>query len=312
MELLERYLAAVAEELPADQQADVSRELRANILDQLDALRERSPDASDPSLLHSVLLELGPPRAMAQQFHQPRPLILPQHLPIYRNTLFLVIGLLFLINVVHASLAWMASEQMGLLLMLKSIFGGLIRDGSFAFTVISLAFWLMGRNEEPAERASCASWNPDTLPPLTRPWQRIDLNDIFSDLATYLFLLIVIWYPMWADLPTSGQLSESARLALQLFSPVLLAGIALSLWQLLVRVWTRPILQANLLVNALLVVALISLIVSGPLWSDIPEVLQGISPERLAQSISITLLIIALFPAWEVIRDWRRLRRFSH
>ncbi len=311
MELLERYLAAVADELPADKQKDVSRELRANILDQLDALSQESPEVSERDLLHGLLSRLGPPREMAQQFHQPRPSILPQHLPIYRNTLFLVIGMLFLINVVHASLDWMASEQMGLLLMLKSIFGGLIRDGSFAFTVITLVFWLIGRNQEPTERKSCSNWNPDSLPPLTRPWQRIDLNDIFSDLATYLFLLIVIWYPLVADLPTSGQLSDSARLVLQLFSPVLLAGIALSLWQLLARVWTRPILKANMLVNGLLVVALLSLIVSGPLLSEVPEVLQWISPERLTTSISITLLIIAIFPAWEVLRDWRRLRSLS-
>ena len=55
MELLERYLAAVAAELPVDQQQDIIRELRANLLDQIDALQQEG--RLDEAQLSQLLLQ---------------------------------------------------------------------------------------------------------------------------------------------------------------------------------------------------------------------------------------------------------------
>ncbi len=308
MELLERYLAAVAHNLPEAVQGDVSRELRGNILDQLDARREQAPAASDEALLREVLAELGPPRVMAQRFHQPPPLILPQHLPIYRYTLFMVFGVLFLIQIVHSSMIWLASEHMGLLLLMKSIAGGFIRDACFAFSVISLAFWLMGREEAPVDGEPAPRWNPESLPPLTRDWQRIGFSDIYQELATYLFLLMLIWYPVWAGLPTAMPLTETSRTLLQLFSPLLVLGLGLGIWQLFRRVWTPALLKSSVALNALLVIAILALAFSGPVFSAVPASLSWMPHERLTQSITISLLILAAFPAWAALRDIRRLR----
>ena len=41
MELVDRYIAAVQRELPEDKRQEISRELKANICDQLDALAEQ-------------------------------------------------------------------------------------------------------------------------------------------------------------------------------------------------------------------------------------------------------------------------------
>lgn len=312
MELLERYLAAVADKLPEGLQDEVSRELRANILDQLDVERERSPEVPEQYVLRAVLAELGPPRTIAHRFHQPPPLILPEHLPIYRYTLFMVFGVLFLIQIVHSSMIWLSSEQMGLLLLMKSIAGGFIRDASFAFTVISLAFWLMGRQGTPEEPKSKPRWNPDKLPPLTRTWQRIGFSDTYHALGTYLFLLMLIWYPVWAGLPARLELTDSSRLLLQVFSPLLVLGVLLAVWQLLSRVWTPALLKLNLAFNTLLALAILVLVVSGPLLLAVPEPLQWTSLERWNLSVTITLLIIALFPAWEAVRDLRRLRSLAN
>lgn len=308
MELLDRYLAAVAHHLPQDQQADVTRELRANILDKLDAEREAGTAGADEALLAGILTELGRPRAMAHRYCQPPALIRPEHVPIYSYTLFMVFGVLFLIQIVHSSIIWLSSDSMGLLLLLKSIAGGFIRDASFAFTVISLAFWLMGRQE--ADRPAVATaWSPDQLPPLTRKWQRIGLNDIFNDLGLYLFLLMLIWYPVWVGLPGSLQLSDSARFLLQAFSPLLVLGLGLGVWQLVRRVWTPALLRSKLVLNLMLIGAILSLAFSGPLLLSVPQGLGWLDQAHLSRSISITLLIIALLLAWEVLRDGRRLRQ---
>jgi len=310
MDLLDRYLAAVEQELPADKRKEVGRELRANILDQLDALREASPQQSDAMLLHGVLAELGPPRQMAHRFDPPKPLIRDDHLPIYRYTLFMVFGILFVIQVVGVSLLWLRSEHMSLLLMLMAMAGGFIRDASFAFTVISLAFWLMGRDPDSGPERS-KTWDPATLPHLTRAWQRIDFSDIFTDLATYLFLLILIWYPWWAGLPAAGLMTESSRTLLQIFSVLPALGLMVCACQLRQRIWTPGLLKSNLLLNALLVVAILTLAFSGPLLTHVPERLHWMTPEQLGRSITVTLVIIALFPGWEALRDWRRLRELK-
>ncbi|MDP4534785.1 hypothetical protein Q3O60_01080 [Alkalimonas collagenimarina] len=306
MDLLERYLAAVQQELPADKQQDVTRELKANILDQLDALREQTPEQSDEEHVLHVLHELGPPKQMAYQFHPPQPLIRAELIPLFRFTLFMVLGIIFLINVVESTLLWLGHDQMGLLLLLKHMGSGFIGDATLAFTGITLGFWSMSK-EQKNRCQQLPNWDPSKLPQLSQKWQRIELSDIFTDLATYLFLLILIWYPAWGEVQSSLSLTEQSRFILQVFSPVLLLGIANNLWQLSQRNWTPALLKANLLLNAFMVIAILLLAFTGPLITDVPERLYWLDADQLHRSITISLLILALFPGWEVIRDGRRL-----
>ncbi|SEA50703.1 HAAS signaling domain-containing protein [Alkalimonas amylolytica] len=308
MDLLERYLAAVQQELPADKQQDVTRELKANILDQVDALREQTPEQSDEEHLLQVLQELGPPKQMAYQFHPPQPLIRADLIPLFRFTLFMVLGIIFLINLVQSTLLWLGHEQMGLLLLLKHMGSGFIGDATLAFTAITLGFWSMSL-EQKTRCTAQQSWDPLQLPQLNHRWQRISLSDVFHDLATYLFLLILIWYPLWGEVVMSVELSMGSRFLLQAFSPLLLLGIALSLWQLKQRYWTEALLKCNLVLNALLVTAILILAWTSPFFSSVPEQLSWITAEQLERSMTISLLIIALFPGWEVIRDWQRLQK---
>jgi hypothetical protein len=268
----------------------------------------------DGAQLRAVLATLGPPRRMAHRFHPPQPLIRPEHVPLYQSTLFLVFGALFLIQIVDSSVSWLTRESMSLLLFAKSITSGLIENGAFAFTVISLGFWLMGREGGPARpkpTATAKAWNPDTLPPVVQAWQRIGLVDIFSDLGNALFLLILIWYPVWAGLPTTFGLSEKGHGLLQVFSPLLVAGLALGIGQLRWRIWTAPLLWANLILNALFVIAITVLILSGPLVTRVPERLDWIEPEQLALSLTLTLLAVALFLVWDGVRSIGRLRKLA-
>lgn len=310
MDLLERYLAAVQQELPKEKQQDVTRELKANILDQLDALQAQAPGQSAEQHLVQVLQELGPPKQMADRFHPPQPLIRAELIPLFLFTLFMVLGIIFLINVVQSTLLWLGHEQMGLFLLLKHMASGFIGDATLAFTGITLGFWSMSK-EQKTRCSAQQNWDPLQLPQLNQSWQRISLSDVFHDLATYLFLLLLIWYPIWGEASLSVELSINSRFLLQTFSPLLLLGIALSAWQLKQRYWTTVLLKFNLALNTLLVTALFILAWTSPFFSGVPEQLPWLTTEQLERSITITLLIIALFPGWEVIRDWRRLGQLS-
>lgn len=307
MDLLERYLAAVQQELPKDKQHDVARELRANIQDQLEAMHEQQPGSSTEQLLVVILKELGSPKTIAHQFHPPQPLIRAELIPLFRYTLFMVLGIILLINLVESTLLWLGHDQMGLLLLLKHMASGFIGDATLAFTGITLGFWSMSQDQ----KARCTKekrWDPLQLPPLSHSWQRIPLSDVFFELAAYIFLLILIWYPLWEDVSSSLTLTEHSRWLLQLFSPLAVAVILHCLWQLRRRIWTAAMLKANLLLNVLLVFAMLILAWTSPFFTAVPEQLPWMTAEHLERSITISLLIIALVPGWEIIRDWRRLQ----
>jgi len=67
MNLVERYIADVQRELPEEKREEIGRELNANIIDQLDALREQQ-GSLDKEQTVAVLNKMGHPRAVAKQF----------------------------------------------------------------------------------------------------------------------------------------------------------------------------------------------------------------------------------------------------
>ncbi len=310
MELVKRYIAAVQRELPEAKQQEIGRELEANILDQLDALSEQG-ELTDTDIA-AVLKQMGHPRQVARQFAPEQPLISLHYMPMYRYTLYMVLGILFVLQIIGSTSAWLAGD-FGLLLYLKSVASGFIKDACFAFTSITIAFALMPANTSEAASQQCESWQPQQLPAVGPGWQHISLQDIFTELATYAFLLVVIWYPGWLSaeqlVEKSILLSESVRQLLLWCTPLLLVGIALNIWQLRQRWWNRTMLQLNVLLNLAFVVILLYLAASGPLLqiNNIELWQRAFAPEQLQRSRIWTLLIIACFPAYEVIRDIRRL-----
>ena len=114
MELVKRYIAAVQRELPQAKRDEIGRELNANIMDQLDMLSEQQGELTDTDIA-AVLKQMGHPRTVAQQFVPPQPLISPGYMALYKNTLFMVLGVLFLLQVVDSTSAWLGSSQMSFL-----------------------------------------------------------------------------------------------------------------------------------------------------------------------------------------------------
>ena len=314
MELVKRYIAAVQRELPQAKRDEIGRELNANIMDQLDMLSEQQGELTDTDIA-AVLKQMGHPRTVAQQFVPPQPLISPGYMALYKNTLFMVLGILFLLQVVDSTSAWLSS-QMGLIGYLHSLASGFMQDVLLGFTSITLAFWLMSRHE-PKQHSRCEqSWQPEQLPKAGPHWQHISLQDIFTDLATYVFLLIVIWYPLWLSpeqLANSRFLfTDHAHQLLKWASPLALLGIASSLWQLRKRLWSQTMLLGNIVLNGAFAAVILLLATFSPLLKLEPEVWQGVLQlEQLERAAVTGLVITAMFPLWEVVRDILRLKKLG-
>ena len=315
MDLVTRYIAAVQRELPAAKREEIARELQANIMDELDALTAAQGALSDADV-SQLLKQMGHPRQVARQFVPEQPFINASYMPIYRYTLTLVLGILFLIQVVKSTFGWLSYADVGLISLVFSIAAGWIDDACFAFTAITLGYFVISKQTPEPEQHCWQNWQPENLPSAGFSWQTIALQDIFTDLASYLFLLVVIFYPLWqvvapAETP-SVLLSNEVKTLLLWCTPLLLAGICNSLWQLKQRIWQKALLQANIIINALFTLVILYLAMMSPFLQITEQPLLGmLSSAQVERSITISLAVLALFPAWEVLSDSWRWRQLS-
>lgn len=312
MELVKRYIAAVQRELPENKREEIGRELNANIMDQLDALMAEQGDLNEQEVAR-VLKSFGHPRVVAQQFVPQLPLISAAYMSLFKNTLFMVLGVLFVLQVVGSTMAWLSSANIGLMSYLMSIVSGFAEEAYFAFTAITVAFWLISRKQPEPKSCNTKHWLPEQLPAAGPSWQYIKLQDIFTDLATYIFLLVVIWYPpfMSAEQLANNSifLSEPARLILQWSTPIIALGIGSTLWQLRMRLWSRAMLIMNVVVNTLFAATAIFIATITPLLQIHEGPLDKLFTQlHLEQGAVWVLVVIALIAGWEAVRDLWRLR----
>lgn len=315
MELVERYVAAVQRELPESKRQEIGRELNANIMDQLDALREQQGQLSEDDVV-AVLKQMGRPRAVAYQFIPPKALVAAEDMPLLKPTLYMVLGVLFVLQVIGATTHWMGSSDGNLIRFLLQLAAGFMADACFAFTAIVLSFAAVNGSGHKLGNCSGKDWSPKQLPKADLGWQHISLTDIFTDLATCIFLLIVIWYPLWMSpaefAARSVTFTDTALLMLQWFSPVVALSVLLSLWQLQQRIWNRTLLMSSIVVNAAFTVFLVVLAFSGPLLQAGPAELNSLfTMLQLEKGFTYGLLITACFPGYEMIRDLLRLRQLA-
>lgn len=315
MELVERYVAAVQRELPESKRQEIGRELNANIMDQLDALKEQQGQLSEDDVA-AVLKQMGRPRVVAYQFIPPKALVAVEDMPLLKHTLYMVLGVLFVLQVIGATTHWMGSSDGNLIRFMLQLAAGFMADACFAFTVIVLSFAAVNGSGHKLGNCPGKDWSPKELPKADLGWQHISLTDIFTDLATCIFLLIVIWYPLWMSpaefAARSVTFTDTALLMLQWFSPVVALSVLLSLWQLQQRIWNRSLLFSSIAINAAFALFLVVLAFSGPLLQAGPAELNSLfTVVQLEKSFTYGLLITACFPGYEVVRDLLRLKQLA-
>ncbi|MEX1222334.1 MAG: hypothetical protein WEA82_09525 [Idiomarina sp.] len=311
MDMVERYIAAVQRELPEKKRDDIGRELKSNILDQIEALEAQQGKISDNQVAE-LLKAMGHPRKVALQFCPPTPLVVAPLMPLYLLTLYMVLGVLFVISTIEITGHWLGGAEMSLLLFLKGLASNFLESAYFAFTAITIGFAVMSRDRkrDTADVVETCKWSPEKLPSAGKSWQHISLQTIFSDLATLLFLVMLIWYPIWQ--PDSGAQSIFTAQALTILSwltPVIAIAIAHSLWQLRKRLWSRNMLLLNIAVNTVFLLTAIWLMLEPVLAINEIVWRAEVAVAIVERSVEVTLLVIALIVAYEIVRDIRRLVR---
>lgn len=240
MDLLDRYLAAVAALLPAAQREDIVAELRDTLLNQME---EKEAELGRPLTAkerEAVLRAFGHPIAVAGRYAAPRALIGPELYPFY---MFAVKGLLILAAAVTA-----------IPLVISVILGGEHASGGlshFLSGFISSALTLIGVATVVAagiERGwipvgSLLDWKVADLPNLGGPARKLK-SRFEASFELSALLLFILWWTGAVEAPWSpaigkhGVFLAAAPVWTTLYWPIL----AVAVWQALANLLTliRP------------------------------------------------------------------------
>lgn len=322
MKLLDRYMSAVAHCLPENRREEITRELRANILDRLEHLAEQSGNEPSEAQVANVLTEMGHPQKVALQFLPPQRLVSEELFPLYKQALGYALIIIFLVEVIKFSVMFLSGAHIPPLnatsgfiigLVFKLLFG-ILNQGLLGFAILTGVFYVLSNPPGGAPLFKLhACWRPEQLPPVVHDWQRIKACEQASEISMSVFMLLVLFYQLWMPLETLQAIVVvfSADLSpwLNVLSAVVIASLIFSLWNLRYGFWTVPKLGFNALLNTACAFIF--------LWmSRMPEIFVFAShanPDDLTglvsglnESFKIGFLITGLWFLYEIYRDVHR------
>lgn len=198
MDLLERYLQVVGQYLDADTKDDMLAELRANLMEDMDARAEQLGRALSESELAAILRTHGRPSLVAARYLPQRYLIGPALFPVYLFTLRKaapIVALIFLLasaSVILLSggtLTAAIGRSLVQLVPVLLLFWGIV---TMTFGIMEFA------QHESGEGASWKAWDPAKLPPLAHPKKQQSPAGRIADLVVHcLWILYVLAIPRY-------------------------------------------------------------------------------------------------------------------
>lgn len=281
--LIERYIAAVVQQLPENERAEVAKELRGNIYDMLS---DRPNDIEIEKVLHSM----GAPAKLAEQYRQnPRYLISPQVYDEYLRLLKLLVPIVGIITLIVGAvfgvfeILQQNSPQVGRILQV--MFQSGIQSGvsgvmqTMVWTTIG---FVIAERTGVFNRKKKDDWKVADLPPLTTE-KLIPVSDPIAEIiATLVFNAIFIFVSVNTFshvFSKSGQVRTNVPLFsnnfLMFLLPVLIIGtlltLSVSVLKLVDRRWTNRVCLWSIIDNAFSAIMWIFLLMQENIFS--PELM---------------------------------------
>jgi hypothetical protein len=195
--LVERYLAAVSENLPAKQRQETITEIRSLIQDALDDRSEAEGREVDDEMVVEVLKQFGPPEKIVAPYLPERYLVGPRLFPIFLTVLRIALPIIAVLALVgywtglHPALPLTGSELTTNIL--KSL-GNTVTIVFQAFGNIVIIFailqWTLPEFKSAAKEKA---WNPRNLKAIRQP-DKIKRGELITEIFFTLVALIVFTF----------------------------------------------------------------------------------------------------------------------
>lgn len=309
LDLIERYLHSVGEELPAPQRDDVIAELRSLLTEQLDerVAAGEPPEGAAVELLQSF----GKPGDVAMRYAPPGqyligPHVYPYFLYFARITFYLIVGMF----VFWSAFAWLTGNtrlpeffRPGSLVSWFVELAKLLAINMAVMVVVFAALERLYKPSESAAKKTGKSWDPRDLPevPATADPHKISESAITGKIYAIVVLAVLLnFFPRWFGVlifSSKGTLAIPYT-AFGIFLPVALLNVwwagalALNLWLLNLRRWTREARWIELALNVL-GSGILFIVINASSFGVDPEWLsagqEGSAPERLMRVLQRSL-----------------------
>ncbi|MES2039786.1 MAG: hypothetical protein V4495_18370 [Pseudomonadota bacterium] len=314
MTLLQKYIHAVKQELPLAQREDIGRELQANILDQLDAIREQTGREATEGEVAVILEKLGHPAQVAARYMPVTPLVSSELMPAYKLVMSYALGITLLLQTLKSATVFLQAEHYKIWQALMQLLAGFIDQATLVFTSVTIAFYLAAKSGVLPNWADNKTWRAQDLPAQEYDWQKIRGSDIITDLSSCGFMLLLIWHKLWMSDTSLQQLRVDFSPAIASYLPwmtaLLLCSIAFCIWCAIRPVWSKLKLQLNIVQNTMYAALFF-------LFSQLEALIYNIGLpaildlQRLDRGIRLACLGYALYLLYECVRDGRRLQQLG-
>ena len=308
-DLLDRYLAAVSRALPAEQRADITAELRDELLTKIELKEEAAGRPLDRDELEAVLIEFGHPLIVAGRYRRVQHLVGPEIFPLWWAALKVTLGIVAAIYVVATVVG------------IAFVTGALPDDAELPdlLTALVTTFGAVTLTAVVIERLNLQRfvyrWRPRQLPPVTAtsksPFER--MVELGIGVVFVLWWTGVIHFRNWV--PGFGVLViDMAPVWAAYFWPILIYAVYEIVMHLvaLARPGAARLNAGLALVRALTGTVILAAILGGAdSWLTVSG--PGLGPEALARTQGAfdngmrlgLAFTVAVFVIMDVVHAWR-------
>lgn len=311
MELIDRYMNAVAQALPESRRDEITRELRSNILDKLEAIAEGQEREPTDAEVSAVLKALGHPQKVAGSFLSGQQLVSAELFPLYKRALHYGLILVFILALIQLGVHLLNSGNLAISNFLYEI----VQKGLIMFASVTGVFYLLSNpvgGKPYFDPYKC--WAPEKLPPVTRGWQRISACEQSVDFTSDLFFLLLLNYTLWIP---SGQLanltiafSHPVQQWIPLLSAIVVVSLLFGVWKLIYRYWTPATLVLEAVINVAIAIPLLLISRIKPLVVDTSVAQEHLEALKIGNDVIATGLFwvgiwLIFMAGWSVYRAWQ-------
>lgn len=274
--MIERYIFAVTKELPEDIRQETTTDLRKRISSQL---KKKSSQLSEDEKIREVLLELGPPKILANRYRgKERYLIGPRYFERYLYVLKIVALSIFIgLTVVHGFSVLFSVES--LIEVLGGYIGTLFAALLQGVALVTGIFALLEYNDVTlSEKTKNKAWDPSQLPAIPKKKAIISRGE---SVVTILFLTLVLTLLFFSPEAvgiyyTIGETMKFIPLfnlpALPLFRSLIFVSFIIEIMIEVVKIlkgrWTRNLAVLVTVLNVLSMGLIIYALINTNIWNE--------------------------------------------
>ncbi|MEO3813109.1 hypothetical protein ABGB17_29250 [Sphaerisporangium sp. B11E5] len=300
-ELIESYISDVARLLPRTQRADVARELRTLLHDELSDRAAEAGHDPDERTAHDMLIAFGRPAEVAARYRPAHPIIDPADTRRFLRVTVIGMAVIWLLGLLDVLRRHPAGSLDDALIVLQSWWLGVAIPSLWWPGVVLLFFALAAWTRR--RRPSRATWKP-------RPADRDHINRPARTAALIFFVcgtLVLLDPPAALDLVTGGRLPVNPLTYDDDFyhhrAPWLLTAMVLHLALFAVLIvhgrWRPSTRRIDIAMNLVICGLLTWILLAGDIFTARPA-------DQITKTVIVLIVLTALVDVAQKLRRERR------